>query len=219
MDVKSFIQRLGDKKTLAENEVKNILKEYGIPTTRYAVVESEDEIEHLELSYPLAVKVCSSEILHKTDVGGVVLNVPDEEMLIKTFREMRERFPKEKILIESMEEKGVELIIGLIDDATFGLSIMFGLGGIFTELFNDVTFRVIPIERIDAEEMLTELKGRKLLEGFRGIKVNRGEIVNLIMKTAQLGEDFDGYIQSMDLNPIFAREKDVVVVDAKLLFK
>jgi acyl-CoA synthetase (NDP forming) len=88
-----------------------------------------------------------------------------------------------------MEKPGVELIVGLLDDSTFGLSIMVGLGGVFAEVLEDVTFRIIPITRGDAEEMLSELKGKRLLEGFRGIKVNKEALIDLLLKTSRLGEE------------------------------
>lgn len=204
---------------LAENQVKDLLKKYNIKTTNYIVVKEKNQLQNLNLKFPVALKVCSANILHKTDVGGVKLNIQTKEQLAKEFEEMKKKFADENFLVEEMEEKGVEIIIGLINDATFGISIMFGLGGIFTEVFNDVTFRVIPIERYDAEQMLTELKGKKLLEGFRGIKVNREEIINLLLKVSRFAQDYEGKIDSLDLNPVFARENDVVVVDAKLILK
>lgn len=204
---------------LAENEVKDLLKKYKIKTTNYTLVKKKNQLQNINLKFPLALKVCSPNILHKTDIGGVKLNIQNKEELAREFEKMKKKFPNENFLIEEMEEKGIEIIIGLINDATFGISLMFGLGGIFTEVFNDVTFRVIPIERYDAEQMLTELKGKKLLEGFRGIKVNRGEIIELLLKVSQLAQEMEGKIESMDLNPVFVREDDAVVIDAKLIMK
>jgi acyl-CoA synthetase (NDP forming) len=152
-------------------------------------------------------------------VGGVKLNLHSDEELIEAYNELQQKFPNGNILVEPMEEKGIEVIIGLINDPTFGLSIMFGLGGIFTEVLKDVTFRVLPIDRTEAELMLTELKGKKLLEGFRGIKISKEAIVDIILKTAKLGEDFQDRIDQMDLNPVFIRENDAIVVDAKMVLK
>jgi acetyl-CoA synthetase (ADP-forming) len=219
MDVNKFFDELGERKTLTEFEVKNILKEYEIPTTSSNIIRSETELNELEVSYPAVMKISSSEITHKTDVGGVKLNLHSDDELLEAFQELREKFPDQEILIEPMEEKGIEVIVGLINDPTFGLSIMFGLGGIFTEVLKDVTFRVLPIERIEAELMLTELKGKKLLNGFRGIKISKEAIIEIIIKTAKLGEDHQDRIDQMDLNPVFIRENDAVVVDAKLVVK
>ncbi len=152
----------GKKGPLAENEVKDILNEFGIPTTKYKVVKHENDLEYIDLKFPVAIKVCSEKILHKTDVGGVKLDIKNKEELKAIFKEFKKKFPSENILIDQMEEKGVEVIIGLVQDHTFGLSIMFGIGGIFTELYKDVTFRVLPIDRYDAEQMIEDIKGKKL---------------------------------------------------------
>jgi len=219
MDVNKFFDELGERKTLTEFEVKSILKEYKIPTTMCNVIISKDELNELEVSYPAVMKISSPEITHKTDVGGVKLNLHSDAELKEAFKELHDKFPGQEILVEPMEEKGIEVIIGLINDPTFGLSIMFGLGGIFTEVLKDVTFRVLPIERNEAELMLTELKGKKLLNGFRGIKISKEAIIDIIIKTAQMGEDHQDRIDQMDLNPVFIRENDAVVVDAKMVVK
>ena len=169
------IQKLLEGKTgaLAENEVKDLLRAFGIPTTTYQVIQSEHDLNSLRLRFPVALKVCSPNILHKTDVGGVKLNIPNLEELKITFKEFQKKFPKENLLVDQMEEKGVEIIVGLVQDPTFGLSVMCGIGGIFTELYKDVSFRVVPIDEYDARQMIEELTGKKLLEGFRGIKANQ----------------------------------------------
>jgi acetyl-CoA synthetase (ADP-forming) len=206
------------RKALAENEVKELLRSSGIPTTDFQVVDRFDQIDQKKLKFPVVMKVCSPTILHKTDVGGVVLDVTKED-LEGEFSKMREKFPSEKILVESMQDRRVEVIVGLINDHTFGLTIMFGLGGIYTEVYKDVTFRVVPIKREDAEEMLKEIKAAPILEGFRKIKVDREAIVSLLMKVSALGEKYMDKLDQMDLNPVFVKEKGVVVVDAKMLLK
>lgn len=219
MDVDNFFDELGNRKTLTEFEVKEILKEYDIPTTNFTIITNESDLKALNIPYPLVIKISTSEITHKTDVGGVKLNLHSDEELIDAYNELQQKFPNGDILVEPMEEKGIEVIIGLINDPTFGLSIMFGLGGIFTEVLKDVTFRVLPIDRTEAELMLSELKGKKLLEGFRGIKISKEAIIDIILKTAKLGEDFQDRIDQMDLNPVFIRENDAIVVDAKMVLK
>jgi len=207
------------KGPLAENEVKDLLKSYKIRTTNYKLVNKLDDLENLNLNFPVALKVCSSKILHKTDVGGVQLGINDSEELKKVFSKFKKKFPKERFLVDQMEEKGVEIIIGLVQDPTFGLSIMFGIGGIFTELYQDVTFRVIPIERYDAEQMIEEIKGKKLLEGFRNIKADKKLVIDLIMKVAKIGKELMNNIDQMDLNPVFVYPDSYCVVDAKLILK
>jgi acyl-CoA synthetase (NDP forming) len=214
--VKKIIKRTGP---LAENEVKDLLQAYKIPTTKYALVKKEEDLERIKLKFPVALKVCSNKILHKTDVGGVKLNIQNKDELKKAFKEFRKKFPTENLLVDQMAKEGVEIIIGLVQDPTFGLSIMCGIGGIFTELYKDVTFRVVPIERYDAEQMIEELKGKKLLEGFRGIKADKQLVIDLVLKIAKLGEELDEHIDQMDLNPVFIYENDLCVVDAKLILK
>jgi acyl-CoA synthetase (NDP forming) len=203
----------------AENEVKDLLRAYGIQTTRYQVVRAEKDLEKLSVRFPVALKVCSSKILHKTDVGGVRLNIQNSDELKKSFREFRQKFPTEDLLVDQMEEKGVEMIVGLVQDPTFGLSIMCGIGGIFTELYKDVSFRVVPIDDYDAAQMIEELKGKKLLEGFRGIKANKQLFIDLVLKVSKLGEELIDSVDQMDLNPVFVYESRVCVVDAKLILK
>jgi len=206
------------RKSLAENEVKELLRESGIPTTDFQVVKKFEEIDQKKLKFPVVLKVCSPTILHKTDVGGVVLDI-SKDQLEEEFSKMMQKFPNELLLVESHQDRRVEVIVGLINDPTFGLTIMFGLGGIYTEVYKDVTFRVVPIKKEDAEEMLREIKAAPILEGFRKIKVDRDAIVALLMKVSALGEKYMDRISEMDLNPVFVKEKGVVVVDAKLLLR
>ena len=215
-NIKKIISRKGP---LAENEVKDLLKAYKIPTTKYRVINKKEDLDKMDLGFPVALKVCSNKILHKTDVGGVKLNIGNKEELEKTFKEFRKKFPKENLLVDQMVDKGVEIIIGLVQDPTFGLSIMCGIGGIFTELYEDVTFRVVPIDRYDAEQMVEEIKGKKLLEGFRNIPANKQMVIDLIVKVAKIGEELMDYIDQMDLNPVFVYADGLCVVDAKLILK
>jgi acyl-CoA synthetase (NDP forming) len=207
------------KGSLAENEVKDILKFYDIPTTKYSIVNRFEDLNKIELDYPLALKICSNKILHKTDVGGVKLNIQNYDELVKNFRIFKRKFPNEKFLLDQMVEKSVEIIVGLVQDPSFGLSIMFGIGGIFTELYEDVSFRVVPIDGYDAEEMIEEIKGKKLLEGFRNIKANKELVVDLLLKVSKIGDELIDIIDQMDLNPVFVYENKICVVDAKLILK
>ena len=210
---------VGRTGVLAENNVKDLLRAYGIPTTTYQVIQTEKDLKKLTLHFPVALKVCSPNILHKTDVGGVRLNIQNIEKLNKTFKEFRKKFPTEDFLVDQMEENGVEIIVGLVQDPTFGLSIMCGIGGIFTELYKDVSFRVVPIDDYDAHQMIEELAGKKLLEGFRGMKASKQLVIDLVLKVSKLGEELINQVDQMDLNPVFVYEKRICVVDAKLILK
>jgi len=214
--MKELLKRKGP---LAENEVKDLLKSYKIRTTNYKVVNKIEDLDNLDLKFPVALKVCSNKILHKTDVGGVKLNIKDMNELKANFKQFKKKFPKENLLVDQMAEKGVEIIIGLVQDPTFGLSIMCGIGGIYTELYKDVTFRVVPIDEYDAKEMVEEIKGKKLLEGFRNIPANKELVVDLLIKTSKIGEKLMDKIDQMDLNPVFVYKDDYCVVDAKMILK
>jgi acyl-CoA synthetase (NDP forming) len=218
--MEKIVKKLAGKKgVLAENEVKDLLKNYAIKTTTYQIVKNIGDLKKIKIPFPVAIKLCSSKILHKTDVGGVKLDIKDSKELEQVFKKFRKKFPTENLLIEHMEKKGVEIIVGLIQDPTFGLTIMFGTGGIFTELYKDVSFRVVPIESYDAVDMIEEIKGRKLLEGFRNIKANKKLVIDLLLKVSKMGEELINHIDQMDLNPVFVYEKGICVVDAKLILK
>ena len=206
-----------EKKVIEEREVKEMLKKYGIDIPEGTVVS--DLPAKIDLSYPVVLKVSDQNILHKSDVGGVALNINNYNELSLKFKEMKSNFPKSKFLIESMEKPGVEIIIGLVQDRTFGLSIMFGLGGIFTELYRDVSFRLVPIEEYDAREMIEEIKAKKVFEGFRGMRADKEKVIDLLMKVSSFGKDHYDSIDQLDLNPVIVRDDRAVVVDAKLILK
>jgi acetyltransferase len=204
---------------LAEDEIKAVLRERGISTPDLMVLPKGEIPAEIPLTFPLVVKIRSADVYHKTEIKGVALNILDLETLEKTVAEMSSRFQGQDLLVEQMEPPGVEIIVGLIEDGTFGLSIMCGIGGVLAELYQDVTFRRVPINRIDADDMLRDLKAHALFEGFRGINANREAVIDLLLKVSCLGQDLKGHIDQMDLNPVIVRENKAVVVDAKLIWK
>jgi len=214
--IQELLNRTG---ALAENEVKDFLQSFGITTTKYIVIKDIDDLTDFPLQFPVALKVCSAKILHKTDVKGVQLNIQNMEELTKILKQFQKRFPKESFLVDQMVDKGVEVIVGLVQDPTFGLTIMCGVGGIYTELYQDVSFRVVPIDHLDAAEMIEEIKGKKLLEGFRNIKASKEKVKELLLQVSSIGEQYMDRIDQMDLNPVFVYEDGICVVDAKLLLK
>jgi len=193
-----------------------MLKECGIPVPKFQIVEDIEKME-LEVKFPVAVKVCSPHILHKTDVGGVRLDIGNKEELYKVLKEFKKKFPEAKFLIEEMQKRGIEVIAGLMNDKFFGMSIMVGMGGIFAEMYKDVSFRLVPIQREDAREMLYDLKARELFTGFRGMKPDVDALIDLLLALSAFGEKYEKYINQMDLNPIFLYEEGLVVIDAKLM--
>jgi 3-hydroxypropionyl-CoA synthetase (ADP-forming) len=170
------------------------------------------------------MKVVSPQILHKTDVGGVKVGIDNINDVKKTFKDMYGRLSKKKgvhvkgILLEKMVPKGVELIVGLQNDPQFGPVIMVGMGGILTEVMRDVAFRMLPITPSDAKSMLEELKGSKLLKGFRGSKaIDINMLANALVKIGKLGVDNASHFNSIDFNPVVVYPKSYAVVDAKII--
>jgi 3-hydroxypropionyl-CoA synthetase (ADP-forming) len=215
-----------DHKVITEEESKNILKRYGISVPPYALVNSADEAVKAakKIGFPLVMKVVSPQILHKTDVGGVKVGIDNVQDVKKTFNDMFGRLSKKKgvhvkgILLEKMVPKGVELIVGIQNDSQFGPVIMTGMGGIMTEVMKDVAFRMLPITTSDAKSMLNELKGSKLLKGFRGSEpIDLNMVAKMLVQIGKLGTENADFINSIDFNPVVVYPKSHYVVDAKII--
>jgi 3-hydroxypropionyl-CoA synthetase (ADP-forming) len=215
-----------NEKVITEELAKKILTEYGVKVPKYALVKSADEAEKKarEVGFPLVAKIVSPQILHKTDVNGVKVGLNSEAAVKETFNDMHGRLSKEYnvkgVLLEKMATPGAELIVGLQNDPQFGPIIMVGIGGIYTEVFKDVTFRVLPITKEDAVSMMEDLKGKQILKGFRGAPpVSMDALANALVSIGNLGTDMAAYYESIDFNPVIFYEKDYVVVDAKILLR
>lgn len=217
-----------DHKVITEEISKSVLKKYGVKVPGYALVNSTKEATKAakRLGYPLVMKVVSPQILHKTDVGGVKVGLQNEKDVKKAFNDMYKRLSKKKgvqlkgILLEKMVPQGVELIVGLQNDPQFGPVIMVGLGGVLTEIFKDVAFRLLPITISDAKSMLEELKGAKILQGYRGSKpIDQNMLAKALVQIGKLGVDNATYFDSIDFNPIVVYPKSYYVVDAKIILR
>ncbi len=207
---------------LNEIESKKLLQKYGIKVTEaFPAYDINEALKIAKtLGYPVVLKVVSNKIIHKSEVKGVILNIKDESELKllfhDTLKRMKEIDPQAYLSIQKQFPKGVELVVGISEDASFGSVIMFGLGGIFIEVLKDVSFRLIPLSKTDAWDMINEIKAKKILEGVRGLpKVDKEKLVEFIMKIAEISEK--EFIKEMDLNPIFAYEKEIVVIDARII--
>ena len=216
----------GNPKVITEESSKEILGEYGIKVPKYALVTNSDEAaqKSREIGFPLVAKIVSPDILHKTDVGGVKVGLGSEDEVKKAFDDMfyrlKEKFDVKGVLLEKMVPEGVELIIGLQNDFQFGPSIMVGLGGIYTELFKDVSFRVLPVTKGDASKMLESLRGKDILKGFRGSKpIDLDMLSEAIVNIGTLGLDMAGKYESIDFNPVVIYPDSYYVVDAKIILK
>ena len=216
----------GNPRVITEESSKEILSEYGIKVPKYALVTNSDEAvqKSKEIGFPLVAKIVSPDILHKTDVGGVKVGLSSEDEVKKAFDDMfnrlKEKFDVKGVLLEKMVPNGVELIVGLQNDSQFGPSIMVGLGGIYTELFKDVSFRVLPITKNEAAKMLESLRGKDILKGFRGSKpIDLDMLSQAIVNIGTLGVDMAGKYESIDFNPVVVYPDSYYVVDAKIILK
>ena len=204
-------------KSLPENIVKDLLKQWNIPVPDYTILTPNDSSLDFIFTFPVVLKVCSADIFHKTNVGGVHLNINSHKELEKAVAAFRNKFPGSDLLVEPMMPPGVEIIAGLVNDPTFGMAIMVGMGGVYTEIFGDVVFRLLPITERDVQDMLSELQASVLFEGFRGQFLDRKAVIRLLLTLSKMGTDHNLAIEQMDLNPVFVYEDDIMVVDAKLI--
>ncbi len=211
-------------KILTEHEAKKLLAKYGIPVTKEQLASTADEALAiaLHIGTPVAMKISSPDIPHKSDVGGVALNVK-REFVRTTYDEIVSRAKKavpdasiEGILVQQMAPPGQEVIVGLKKDPQFGYALMFGLGGIFVEVYRDVSFRVVPIEKRDALIMISEIKGYSILKGIRGKKpADIDAIANVLMAVSGMAEKEN--IIELDINPLIVGEKGALAVDARAM--
>ncbi len=215
-----------EKRPLLETEAKELLKEYGIPVPDFKLIKSEDEITGLakEINFPIVMKIVSPDIIHKTDAGGVKVGIKDEKKAESAYQEIifeAKKYNKEAriegVIVYSMVPQGTEIIIGMMKDPHFGPVVMFGLGGIFVEILKDISFRILPIVERDAREMITEIKGYKILKGARGNPPRDIQAIEkVLMKVSKLTKE-NPEINEIDLNPIFVFEKGIQVVDARMI--
>ncbi|NHJ02108.1 MAG: acetyl-CoA synthetase [Candidatus Heimdallarchaeota archaeon] len=215
------------RKVLTVQESKQILQQEGFPVNPTGFGRNLGEIlsEAEKIGYPVVIKVSSEDIVHKSDVGGVVTGIRSSHDLENQFKIMEDtikrKMPNAKIegYIVEKEESGVELLVGSTYDPMFGPILAFGLGGIYVEVLKDVVFRLIPIEREDATEMISEIKAAKILDGIRGQPpINKKALIDLLLLTSEFIVNHTE-IEELDLNPVFASEKGAVVVDARIILK
>jgi succinyl-CoA synthetase beta subunit len=228
MKAAELIAQAQARGALDERAGKALLSEYGITAPQSVVVKTPDTVAGalVTLKPPFVVKVMSPDILHKSDVGGVKVGLADAAAVADAIRAMQAvpaiaKARVEGFLVEEMAPRGVEVVIGGVRDGDFGPMVMVGLGGIFVEVLKDVAFRICPITRVDAAEMLDELKGAKVLDGARGgIKVSREAIVDVLLKVG--GENglllqHAATIKEADINPLIVSERGAVAADARFI--
>ena len=233
---KIFKTALAEGRTFVlEHEAKDIMKEYGIPIPPYDTAATEDEAAKKAkvIGFPVVLKILSKDILHKSDAGGVKINLKDEAQVRAAYQEIMKNaknYGKKEgidvdlsrgVFISDFADMGTEVIVGVTLDPQFGHALMFGLGGIFVEVLKDVTFRLIPMTEIDAREMVSEIKAVKILDGVRGESPRDVDaLVDVILKVSKMVEQ-NPEIVELDCNPTFVYEKGkgALVVDARIIIE
>lgn len=213
---------------LTEVEAKELLNKAGIPVVETKMARTKKEAVELskEMGFPVVLKIASPDIIHKSDSGGVKLGLPNATQAGNAYSEImslaKQHHPRAKIhgvSVQKMARPGVEVIIGMSKDAQFGPVLMFGLGGILVEVLKDVSFRIVPLTKRDAREMIKEIKGYPLLEGYRGQEAADVPFLEeLIVKISDF-IDKNPQIKELDLNPIFAYKDGAVAVDARIILE
>lgn len=203
---------------LSEYESKQVLASYGLPVTEECLATSPEELitAAAEIGYPLVVKACSADVAHKTERGLIRVDVRNEQEAMAAFDDIMQRMNGDGggVLVQQMIKGRRELVIGLTRDPQFGPCVMFGLGGIFTEILEDTVFRVAPLTRFDAMDMMQEIKSRKILDAVRGLEaVDREQLAAMLITIGQIGLENEN-IKEIDVNPVIISKGKPVAVDA-----
>jgi acetyltransferase len=228
--VRSILKKIKNegRDYVTEVEAKAILEAYRIPVAKTMLAKTKEEAEELSknMKYPLVAKIVSPQVIHKSDVGGVILNIKTPEELVKAFEKIilnvKTKVPNAEIIgvaVQEMAPQGTESIIGSTKDVQFGPTVMFGLGGIFVEVMKDVSFRIAPFSKSTAIDMINELNGKAILYGVRGEKPKDIEsLSDAISRVSQLVTDFPE-IKELDANPTLVYEEGIKVVDARIILE
>jgi acetate---CoA ligase (ADP-forming) subunit beta len=216
------------RKSLLETEAKTLCMEYDIPVTRFKLAKDEEEAAKYAtaIGFPIVLKIVSPDIVHKSDVGGVIVGIKSVSEVKKGYRQIMNSIKKHKpdakivgVLVQEMAPAGTEVIVGSIKDPQFGPAIMFGLGGVFVEVLKDVTFRIAPITEDEAAEMISEVKAYPLLKGYRNTPpADLKAITKILVNTSRLVTEHPE-IKELDLNPIMVYEKGAKAVDARIILE
>ena len=210
--------------TLSEHDSKQLLEAYGVRVTReYLVKSAKEAVEKAkELGFPVALKGCAAALSHKTESDVVRLNLTEAKAVRQAFKEIKANagMKLEGVLVQEMVKGQRELVIGMIRDPQFGPCVMFGLGGIYTEILRDVSFRVAPLEKRDALEMMDEIKGKKILDAFRGMEpADRETLAKALVALGEIGLAHPE-VKEIDVNPLILKKNgEPVAVDALVVLE
>ena len=226
VDTKPFeVAKKEGRDFLLEHEALRVFESINVTFPANILAQNADEAVKFakKVGFPVVIKAMSPKILHKSDYKAVVIGIDTEEELKNKYNDMVKRLGKYDlvgILVEKQVKKGTEIIIGMNIDSTFGPVVAFGIGGIFVEAIQDVTFRLCPTTKERALRMIDEIKMQKMLNGFRGLPpVDRDALADMIVSVSELAMELDEYIKEIDLNPVIANEDGVYGVDARIILK
>ena len=213
-----------ERRILVETESKRILEQWGIPVVACEVATSREEALRLahSMGFPVVLKILSPDIIHKTEAGGVKLNLTTDEGVRSAFDEImgnaRRDYPSASVFGVTVQKmvSGIEVAIGVTKDPQFGRVLMFGIGGLWVELLKDITFRLIPIDATDADEMIRDIQGFPLLKGYRGRSADMEGLARMLVKVSDLIMAYPD-IDEMDLNPVITAPAGNVVADARVI--
>ena len=221
-------QILNRLRLLTEVESKELVERAGIPVTRTKLARSKKEAISIskEMGFPVVLKIVSPDVVHKSDSGGVKLGLANGAQVGRAYSEImssvRQKYPQaaiQGVSVQLMASPSIEVIVGMSKDPQFGPVLMFGLGGVLVEVLKDVSFRIVPVTKRDASEMIREIKGYPLLQGYRGQEaVDIASLEDLIVKVSQFIEQ-NPQIKELDLNPIFAYRDKAMAVDARIVLE
>jgi acetyl-CoA synthetase (ADP-forming) len=218
--------RQEQRKTLLEPEAKEICRAYNMPTQDFNVARSADEAADLaeKVTFPVVLKIVSPDILHKTEVGGVILDVRSRDEVQEGYEQIIEKVKAHDgtarilgVLVQHMAPKGIEVIVGGIRDSQFGPTILFGLGGIFVEVLKDVTFRVAPLSELDSRQMIRGIRSYPILNGARGQPPADEQAIMSIIRGASRIMMEQTAIGQLDLNPVLVYGNGASIVDARII--
>lgn len=213
---------------LTEVEAKQVLEEVGVPTTKTSLARTKEEALRLagEVGYPVVLKIASADVVHKSDIGGVRLGLKSAEEVAAAYDEIlantRKAQPSARIdgvSVQDQARPGTEVVLGMSKDSQFGPVLMFGLGGILVEVLKDVAFRIVPLTKQDAAQMIREIKAYPVLEGYRGMEpADIPALEEALLKLSAFAEA-NPEVREMDLNPVFAYKNGMVAVDARIILE
>jgi acetyl-CoA synthetase (ADP-forming) len=216
------------KESLTEDRAEKLLREYGIPTPKEEVAYSEDNAVEIasKIGFPVALKLISPDIMHRSSANCILLNITSEEevkkgyrKIVKNAKEYNAKAVITGVLVQKMVPQGKEVIVGMVREPKLGPAVLFGLSGIFVDILKDVSFRVAPVSKEEALKMIKEIKAYPILEGVRGEKPSDvNAIADVITKVSRLGMEREEIVE-MDINPLFVYEKGAIAIDSKIILR